>query len=163
MNPLHSPRRSRRLATLLAAWLVSLTALAEAPALRVDAAWARATAPGAANGAAYFTLTGGDVDDRLLAAGAAVSERVELHTHALHDGMMRMTAVHAVEVPAAARVEFRPGGYHVMLLGLRAPLVAGSRFPLRLTFARGGVVDVEVEVRAADVAPGGHRHSHGSH
>lgn len=149
---------------LFAALLLSLLApfAAAEAALHVEAAWARATAPGATNGAAYFRVVNGGSADRLLSARAGVSARVELHTHTMRGGMMQMHAVPAVEIPAGGRVEFAPGGLHVMLIGLGAPLTDGAVVPLTLEFERAGALRIDVPVRReapAGSAPAAqHRH-----
>lgn len=118
-----------------------------ASTVRIESAWARATAPTARTGAAYFVIRGGDADDRLIGAASGVAERVELHTHEMSGGMMQMRQVAEVAVAAKESVEFRPGGLHVMLIGLKAPLAEGAVFDLSLEFAKGGIVAVPVEVR----------------
>jgi hypothetical protein len=133
--------------------------------LRIEAPWARATAPTAQTGAAYFLIRGGGVEDRLLGASSAVAERVELHTHTMSGGMMQMRQVPDVSVAAGQAIEFRPGGLHVMLIGLKAPLAAGASFEVALQFEKAGTVRVPVEVRGvgatgAEKLPPGKAHGH---
>lgn len=132
----------------------------KAGALTVDHPWARATAPGAPNGAVYFTLENeGAEADRLLGASGEVAERIELHEHIHEGGVMKMREVAGgIALPAKSEVAFAPGGLHMMLLGLKQPLAAGSTFPLRLRFERAGEVDVQVEVEKADAKSTAHRH-----
>lgn len=153
--------------TLLAALVLGLCSAGNAVAhevragaLTIDHPWARATAPGAPNGAVYFTLENeGAEADRLLGASGEVAERIELHQHLHEDGVMKMREVAGgIALPAKSEVAFAPGGLHVMLLGLKQPLAAGSAFPLRLRFERAGEVDVQVEVEKADAKPMPHRH-----
>ncbi len=128
--------------------------------IRIDHPWARATAPGAPNGAVYLTFEnrGGEAD-RLLGAAAAVSAGAEVHEHAHVDGLMKMRLVEGgLALPRGARLELEPGGLHLMLLGLKVPLAAGETFPLRLTFERAGDVTVEVQVDKPDARPAAHRH-----
>jgi copper(I)-binding protein len=113
----------------------------------VQNAWARATPPTATTGAAYFMLKGGGGGDRLLAASAPVSEKAELHTHIMEGGVAKMREVPAIEVPANGMVAFKPGGYHVMLIGLKAPLKEGQTFPLTLTFEKQGKITIDVSVK----------------
>jgi copper(I)-binding protein len=115
--------------------------------LRIDHPWARATPPVAQTGAAYLTLhNDGDEVDRLLSVEAPVSESVELHAHTMENGVMRMRQVPSVELPAGARVSLEPGGLHLMLIGLEAPLNDGNSFPATLTFERAGSVVVQIKV-----------------
>lgn len=133
--------------------------------LHIEHPWARATAPGAANGAAYFTieLHGSGSGDRLLSAASPAAARVELHTHLQEGGVMKMRPVEAIDVQAGASTKLAPGGLHVMLFELKQPLAVGAKFPLTLTFEHAGSVTVEVEVQANAPAPGDEHHgAHGS-
>lgn len=131
--------------------------------VHVDHPWSRATAPQARNGAAYFVLnaTGAD-SDRLLSAASPVAEKVELHTHLMEDGVMKMRPVVAIEVAPGSPTALQPGGLHVMLLGLKAPLVKGEKFPLTLTFEKAGELKVDVNVEDAGAGGGapGNMHKH---
>ena len=128
--------------------IASAPALAEHITVRVTAAWSRATPPTAEVGAAYFNLSAhGHGTDRLVGAWAPVAKKAELHTHVMQGNLMKMRKMVAVEVHPEAPVQFAPGGNHVMLMGLKAPLKEGDRFPLTLTFEKAGDVVVEVRVR----------------
>ncbi len=148
----------QRLFVLLSLALVALAALALFPAaagtavqvgdLSIENPWARATAPSARNGAAFFTVTNDGASDRLIAASADVAEVVELHTHIMDGPVMRMRQVEAIDVTGGTTTALQPGGLHVMLIGLHKPLVEGEQFPLTLTFETAGSVTVEVSVRS---------------
>lgn len=132
--------------------------------LAIDHPWARATPENAKTGAAYMTLTNtGNKEDRLVSAASPVDDRVELHTHAMDGDVMRMRRIGALEVHPGEPAVFQPGGLHVMLFGLKAPLREGQSFPLTLVFERSGSVEVRVTVQGIgaaprEQAPGGHRH-----
>jgi hypothetical protein len=145
------PGGRRVVAALVAACAaVALSAAANADEIVVRDAWARASAGPAKAAAAFLTLDNkGKTADRLLAASAAISEKAELHTH-IHEGdVMKMRPVEAIDVPAAALTELKPGGLHVMFMGLHAPLAEGTSFPLTLTFENAGAMTVDVRVVAA--------------
>lgn len=127
--------------------------------------WARATPATARNGAAYMVVKGGAAGDRLVAASAPVSERVELHTHVMEGGVAKMREVPSIEVPANGAVELKPGGLHVMLIGLKAPLKEGGTFPLTLKFEKQGAVTVDVPIKALGAMGdmGGHGVQHKGH
>jgi len=153
------PRNPIR-ALLLALCLAGTPALAQSPAAGdltvVAQPWARPTARSAPNGAVYLTIANkGPAADRLIQAHAEVSARTELHTHLNDGGVMRMRPVAAIDIPAGGTAELKPGGLHVMLLGLKAPLAAGTRFPLTLTFEKSAPVTVTVTVQR-DAAAAGH-------
>ena len=156
--------RAVRMALFLALGAGCGVASAEAPT--VEAAWARPTAPGARVGGAFMTLVGARASDRLLAGSSPAAAVVELHTHVMEDGVAKMRAVPAIDVPAGGRVELKPGGLHVMLINLKAPLKAGETVPLKLRFEKGGEVEVKVPVAAqapgvaASQEPHGHSHKH---
>lgn len=161
-----------KLATL--ATILTLGLAAPVPAhdyqagdLFIDHPWARATAPQQRNGAAYLTVTNnGTAADRIVAAESPVAGRVELHTHEVDAaGVMRMRQVEAIELPAGETVGLRPGGLHVMLIGLADRLVEGETFPLTLVLEQAGEVDLEVTVEAVTYGVGdapamGHGQSH---
>lgn len=122
-------------------------------ALVIGQAWARATPPNAQTGAAYFSIRNtGDTPERLTAASvpADVAARAELHEHATVNGMMAMRQVAGIDIPAGKTVALRPGGYHLMLVGLKRPLKVGERLALTLRFARAGVMKIEVPVRMTE-------------
>lgn len=135
--------------------------------VEVSQVWARATAQGQANGAAYMTIRNHGEADRILRAEAGVSRKVELHTHQIDaQGVARMIEIPAIELPAHTTVELKPGGLHIMFIGLKEPLEAGKRFPLKLVLEKAGEIPLEVEVRATSGgAMGGqgqeHGHKHG--
>jgi len=115
--------------------------------IKVSHGWARATARTARTGVAYVTLENtGDMPDKLVSASAPVADKVELHTH-MHDGaIMRMREVQSVEVGPHAKVALKPGGLHLMMIGLTEPLKKGSHFPLTLDFEKAGKVTVDVAI-----------------
>ncbi len=130
----------------------------------IDHPWARATAPSAPTGAAYFALHNtGKEDDRLVSASTPVAEKAELHTHLMDNGVMKMRPVNAVEVATGSQTVLAPGGLHVMLIGLKQPLVKGKAFPLTLVFEKAGPTTVQVDVQGAgETAPAhqGHGEDH---
>mgnify|MGYP001082782725 CR=1 FL=1 len=126
----------------------------------VSDAWARATPPGVDVGAAYMVIQGGKQSDRLVAASSERAAMVHLHTVEEQDGVAKMRAIEAVEVPAGQRVRLAPKSTHVMLMGLDGPLVAGQTFVVTLRFAEAGELPVTVVVKPAtapdDPAPHAH-------
>lgn len=125
----------------------------------ISEAYARATPPGAAVGAVYFQLSNpGAQTDRLLSAASPVAERTEVHTHTMTNGVARMHEVLAVELPPGKTVTFEPGGYHIMLMELKAPLVAGETLPLTLTFELAGEVPLTVPIKKMTALMPQHNH-----
>ena len=148
----------RTLPTLVLAAVMVATAAAadESRMLRVEDPWARATPPGASVGAGYFALVNeGAEADRLLGAESPRAGRVMIHRTIEEDGSTRMEHQDdGVLVPPGARVTFAPGGYHLMLMRLEAPLEKGETVPLTLRFRRAGRVEVELEVRGLAAGAG---------
>lgn len=137
--------------------------------VKVENAWARATPGLAKNGGAYFTaMNGGKTADRIVGVSSDVSARTELHTHLNENGVMRMRHVKdGVEVPAGGMVTFKPGGLHIMFIGLHKPLKQGTRFPVTLMFEKAGKQTFDIEVKSVGAMNGGMKHDkmpmHGGH
>ena len=129
--------------------------------LMIHQPWARASLGAGKAGAAYLTVMNkGTAPDRLVAVEGDVANRVELHTHLMEDGVMKMRQVEAIEVAPGEPTVLKPGGLHVMLMGLKEPLVEGQRFPLTLVFEKAGRVQIEVAIQGpTDMeAQDGHKH-----
>ncbi|MED5620351.1 copper chaperone PCu(A)C [Ideonella sp. BN130291] len=134
-----------------------------AGALKIGHPWARATVAGQATGGAYLKLENtGSTPDRLLGGSTPAAERVELHSMSMEGNVMRMREVPAIDIPAGQTVELKPGQFHLMLVGLKAPLAADAKIPLTLKFEKAGEVKVEVKVESmvpgSAASGGGHQH-----
>jgi len=149
----------KKFATLLAAAFLSLGALsATADAheqklgdLVLHHAWSRATPGGAKSGAAYVEIENtGNEADQLVGASSDVAAMTEVHQMSMDGGMMTMKPAGAVDIPAHGKVELKPHGLHVMLMGLKKPLAEGDTFVVTLTFAKAGSVDLQVVVGKVD-------------
>lgn len=135
-------------AMLCAAAVPALAGDAATGSIAIQSAWARASAGQAPNGAAFMTIVNkGAQADTLLSATAGVSKTVELHTHVKEGEVMKMRPVESINVPAGATVELKPGGDHVMFMGLSQKLEQGGSFPLTLTFAKAGEVKVTIDIQ----------------
>ncbi len=100
------------------------------------------------NSAAYLAVrNAGDAGDALVAASSPAASAVEIHEVSLDDGVMRMRQVDSVAVPAGGTAVLEPGGYHIMLIGLSDPLVAGDTVALTLRFRSGREIDLRAPVR----------------
>jgi copper(I)-binding protein len=117
-----------------------------AQGVQVVDAWSRATPPGTETGVAYFTIRNSGKNDRLLRVSSPVAKVAEMHLSSMKDGVMSMRSLNSVEIGSGAPLSFEPNGRHVMLMGLKRPLKAGEEFPLVLTFANAGPVEVRVRV-----------------
>lgn len=99
------------------------------------------------NSAAYMTIRNTGGADRLLGVQSDVAQAVELHTMEMKDNVMQMRPVEAIEIPANGQVELKPGGYHVMLIGLKRELKTDETITVKLRFEKAGEVDVPARVR----------------
>jgi copper(I)-binding protein len=132
--------------------VLAFAMLAAAPALAdklaVTDAWARTTPPGVQMGAVYFRLHNAtSKSDRLLKLRTSVAAAAEVHRTEIVEGMARMREVSVLHVAPGEKLEFAPGGLHVMLMGLKGPLREGQTFELELLFEVAGPAKVRVTVR----------------
>jgi copper(I)-binding protein len=151
----------RRRSLLLAVLATPAVALAQGTSpLRIEQPFARATAPTARAGSAYMTIVNSAATaDRLLRAESSVAARVELHTVIKEGDVMRMREVPAIDVPANGKATLAPGGFHVMLMELKAPLKAGDTAAITLVFEKAGRIDIAVPILPLGAAPAGeHKH-----
>ena len=126
---------ARTLGLGLAAYLSSVHALAE---VSIEQGYFRASPPGVKHGAAFMTLhNSGTTPVSLTRADTEAANSTELHNHIEQDGVMRMRQVGTIEIPAKGSVNLQPGGYHIMLMGLKAPLIEGQKATLSLEFSSG--------------------------
>ena len=146
------------LAAALALSLAAAPALAEgikAGDLTIEKPWARATPKGADVGAAYLEIrnAGGDADR--LTGGTADFANVEIHEMSMQGNVMQMREVKdGLAIPAHGDVKLAPGGYHIMLTGLKHPLVKGETAKVTLTFEHAGAVTVDFPVVGVGAASG---------
>ncbi|MBU3737031.1 MAG: copper chaperone PCu(A)C [Methylobacterium sp.] len=127
--------RSIALALLL---LPALTVQAGGDKVRIEGAWARATAPGQEVGAGYMKLTSRE-DLTLIKVESPAAEFVEIHKMSMHNGVMEMRMLEELKLPAGQTVKLEPGGFHLMLIDLKKPLQDGAsvEFTLHLKDAGG--------------------------
>jgi copper(I)-binding protein len=116
--------------------LASLFAVAASSAyaqVSIDNPWARATVTGQPVGAVYMTINS-PTKVTLLKGETAAAKEVQFHTMQHHDGVMKMRNHGPIQITPGKPAELAPGGIHLMLMGLKAPLVAGESIKLKLTF-----------------------------
>lgn len=120
-----------------------------APAISVENPFARPSPSEGGNGGAFMTIVNtGATADRLVSAQSGASKSVELHETTEEGGIMKMRPVPGgFEVPANGRLELKPGGKHVMLIGLTAPLVTGQTVEITLNFEKSDPIKLAAPVR----------------
>jgi copper(I)-binding protein len=133
----------QRFAVTLCAMLASLSH-AE---VTVKDAWVRGTVPAQTTTGAFMTLTSTS-EAKLVGAASPVAKMVEIHESSMHGNMAHMQEVSAVPLPAGKAVQLKPGGHHVMLMGVAKPLKPGETVPITLTIEEKGKRST-IEVKAA--------------
>lgn len=161
-TPGHSPNiRMRCLSPLLLSWCFSLSALAEG--LLWENAWVRSMPPGTEVAAAYGRVTNqGDKTVVITAINSSVGEAAQIHDVIADGDQRRMVQLEAVSLAGGDSTEFKPGGQHIMLLGITAPLSEGSLVELCLLTANSAehCASAPVQRKAPMPAaePSGHHH-----
>ena len=126
--------------------------------IKVNDPWSRASV--SKNGVVYLTIYNhGNYSENLLGASASVAKKVQLHTHKSENGILRMRHLNSISIPPKSFLHLKPGGHHIMLIGLIKKLKNGNSFPLQLRFEKAGTILVNVNIRHAG-ALGNHSHHH---
>ena len=151
---------------LIAAAFTTVCAVsAFAQNVTVTDAWARATVQGQKATGAFMKITAKD-NAKLVSASSPSAGVVEIHEMKMEKDVMKMAALpNGLELPAGKAVELKPGGYHVMLMDLKAPLAKDSTVPLTLTVqdAKGVKSNIELQVKVGMQPPMSGGHHHGDH
>lgn len=139
---------------LFAAPAVSATVLKAG--MLVSGAWSR-PAPQGGNGAGYATLFNNTpTADKLIDASSPVAQRIEIHESMVMSGKAMMhPRPGGLPIPAGGGAALKPGGWHLMMIGLKQPLKAGDHFPVTLTFKKAGRQQVDFVVQVTPPAPSG--------
>jgi copper(I)-binding protein len=150
--------------SLLASALIVLpvNAFADPTGVQVEHAWSRAM-PTGATGVVYLTVTDHGEPDTLIGASSAVAAKSELHESFNDNGVMKMRSVENLSVTKDKPITLAPGGYHIMLVGLKRNLVAGTSFPITLSFAKAGEITATVRVEKPGAAMPGMDHGSMDH
>lgn len=142
----------------------SLSGDAQTGSVHVADAWSRALPPVSPTGAIYLKIENrGEESERLVGVSTTVAQRAEIHEHVHADGVMRMQRVENVLIEPGQRATFAPGGHHIMLFGLKEPLVAGRQYPITLRFENADEVEVEVDVLTDAPKEPHHQHPASEH
>ncbi len=142
-----------RLAALTCLLLAANGALAqdyELQGLTIKHPWARASIGAAKAGVAFMQIeNAGAATDRLIAVETEVAKHAALHTHIMDGDIMKMRPVEGgIEIPPKGMAMLKPGGQHVMLMGLKAPLEEGDGMMMKLTFEKAGSIEIMVIVQS---------------
>jgi periplasmic copper chaperone A len=143
---------------LLTTMLLTACGSSEPKQQIIEDAWVRLPAATGRPAAAYFTISGGSVPDRLMGISSPLAVRSELHDMSMKDGVMSMAEIKGgVDVPRNDDLAFKPGGKHAMLFDLSPKATAGTTIPLTFSFASGATLSFEAKaVAAGDEDPHAH-------
>ena len=128
--------------------VLPLTAFADPAPIQIDHVWSRAALAGH-EGAVYLTITDTGPPDTLTAVTTPVASMAELHRSFNDNGVMKMRPVGALPIEPGKPVTLAPGGYHIMLMGLKQTLKEGDSFPVTLKFTKAGQVTATAMVQKA--------------
>ena len=148
--------------TLFLASVLSATAFAQDAkigAISIAHPWARATPGAVKNSAAFMSFDNKGVADRLISVTGDVAKEIQIHSMITEAGVMKMREIKGLDIPANGKAELKPGGFHIMLIGIADGLKEGMKFPLKLKFEKAGEVTVQVTAEK----PGSHSHAEHKH
>ncbi|WP_413701047.1 copper chaperone PCu(A)C [Psychromonas sp. KJ10-10] len=135
--------------------------LSNATVLNIEDAYVRATPPHTQNSAAFMLINNSsDEPLTLISASSDIADRVELHSHIMSDGMMKMRQVESITVDAKGSTELRPGSFHVMFLGLKSPLTEGDSVNLKLHFSNGDEIVIDAPIKKITMQKKTMKHTH---
>lgn len=132
--------------------------------LKIDHPWSRATPKAASVGGGYMKITNtGSVPDRLVGGSSDISSRFEIHEMSMDGGVMKMRHLpDGIEIKPGQTIEFKPGSFHAMFIGIKRPFVQGERVKATLQFEKAGKVDVDFAIAGVGVqSPAAGDHSSG--
>jgi len=121
---------------------------AKVGSIKIENAYVRATAPGQPAAGAFMKIENSGTADQLVSASSPAAGEVQLHQMSMEGNVMKMGQVKDIAVPANGSVDLKPGGYHIMLMNIKAPLKVGETVPVKLKFAKAGEVEVKLPVNA---------------
>lgn len=145
----------KRFAIALSAAIVALSSAAVSAhdyklgSLEIEHPFARATPPNAPVSGGYMTIhNSGETADRLISGKADFADRVEIHEMKMEGDVMKMRQLaDGLEIPAGGEVELKPGGYHIMFIGIDSQFKDGETRSATLTFEKAGSIDIDFQVQ----------------
>ena len=151
----------KKICVLLAALLAASAFAQDAKvgSISINHPWARATPGAVKNSAAFMVFDNKGTADKLIGVSGDVAKEIQIHSMITEAGVMKMREIKSLDIPANGRAELKPGGFHVMLIGLKDGLKEGATFPLKLKFEKAGEVTVQVKAEK----PGAHDHAEHKH
>ena len=144
---------------ILFCFLISEPALSSS--LMIEGAFARASSGHGKNSAAYLSIHNHSPnDDYLIDAKTNIAAMTSIHNHINDKGIMKMRAVKQIVIPGDGSIRLQPGGFHIMLMGLKKPLVEGDKFDLKLVFKNAGNIMCSIIVKKVHAMGHGKKMKH---
>ena len=151
-------------ATMVIATLISGRVMAadyKVGSLEIMAPWSRATPKGAATAIGYMTIKNdGTIPDRLVGGSVDFAGGFQLHSMVMEGDVSKMRELEGVDIAPGQTIEFKPGGSHVMFVGLKHPLTEGEHIKGTLVFERAGTAQIEYDVQGIGAQSGPHDMDH---
>jgi periplasmic copper chaperone A len=129
--------------------------------IEIIAPWSRVTPKGAETAIGYMTIkNNGTTPDRLIGGSAEFANTFQMHSMTMENGVSKMRELKEVEIKPGQSIEFKPGGLHIMFVGVKHPLSKGEHVKGTLVFEHAGTVQIEYDVQGigAQSAPRGMEH-----
>ncbi len=140
------PKMALPLTALIAP--IALSACADPAPLYVDKAWVQLNPNGQGPASGYFTIHGGGAGDaKLLRVTSEAAQRIEMHESVQQNGMMTMKAIDSVDVPAKSKVEFAPGGKHLMIFNINPAILESGKLTMIMMFSNGDRLIVDAAIQ----------------
>jgi periplasmic copper chaperone A len=148
-SKMNMPKRAIMLTVLAIILGIGCLNAQSSSTISIEKPFSRATPGGAQVGAGYMTITNkGTAADRLVSASSPAAGKIQIHAMSMQNGIMKMRELGSgLPIDVGKTVALAPGGYHLMMMELKAPLKAGDKVPVTLTFEKAGKVDVTLEVQ----------------
>ena len=147
--------------SIIICFCVLITETVFSSSLMIEGAFARASLGHGKNSAAYLSIRNhASKDDYLIDVKTNVAAMTSLHNHINDKGIMKMRAVKKIAIPANGSIKLQPGGFHIMLMGLKKPLLEGDKFDLTLIFKKAGTVLCSVLVKKMHAMEHGKKMKH---
>lgn len=100
-------------------------------------------------GAVYMKIENtGNVADKVISASSDMAKRIELHSHIMTDGIMKMRQIDSLDIPANSTIELKPGGLHLMVFGLKSHLKVGDEMSLNVVFEKAGTLEIKAPIES---------------
>lgn len=156
--------RFATIAGVIVAYFITVSAIAadyKIGSLKIMGPWSRATPKGASTAIGYMTIkNNGTTPDELIGGSVDFANVLQLHSMTMEDGISKMRELKFVEIGPGQTIEFKPGGSHIMFVGVKHPLSEGEHVKGTLIFEHAGTVQIDYDVQGIGAQNGPHDMDH---